>query len=86
MLDNSCFYFTPIGRNENRPIKGIDTLLQVLAGQKRCSRNEYRPIKGIDTSRVRCVKNILSGRRNEYRPIEGIDTIKRQPIIISFCL
>ena len=40
------------GRNEHRPIKGIDTTLSdmVRAEFSARSRNEYRPIKGIDTS------------------------------------
>ena len=38
------------GRNEYRPIEGIDTLLVHMIIKKMCHcRNEYRPIKGIDT-------------------------------------
>ena len=74
------------GRNENRPIKGIDTLLQVLAGQKRCSRNEYRPIKGIDTLQKLLSFGMSSLCRNRICPTKGIDTFKYKRVIcITVC-
>ena len=64
------------GRNEYRPIKGIDTGLDKPQCESCAyqSRNEYRPIKGIDTMLISACRPNLLFRRNEYRPIKGIDT------------
>ena len=62
------------GRNEGRPIQGIDTHFEKIKSHlTNARRNEGRPIQGIDTF------HFFSGQpasvcRNEGRPIQGITT------------
>ena len=64
------------GRNEHRPIKGIDTpFLQPRPYRTGLRRNEHRPIEGIDTPIHQNSSFPGVWCRNENRPIKGIDTV-----------